>query len=453
MRVNPGCSREKPLWARGGNQRDWECGAADFFGVISSRRGSCGAAAEDDGRDAGPPRRAVAVAEAGTAHGGDLTRGLELIDAAAEAGADVVKFQVVFADEILPPQAGLVPLPGGPVPLYEVFRSLERAPEFYAALAAHADSRGIDFLATPFGERSVRLLEGLGVRAWKAASPELNHEPLLGRLARTGRPIILSTGVSRPEDIQRALEVIDSEWREPAAASRNQPVSQPSAEAGNRAAAAERNQPVSQTSAQAGNRAAVIILHCLTCYPAPENEANLRAIPAMAAAYGRPVGLSDHSLHPVLLPALAAALGAVVVEKHITLDRGGGGLDDKVALVPDDFAKMISAMRHFGAMPFADALEELKREFTAERVESCLGSGRIGLAPSEEASYGRSGRSLHAVGCLGAGTMIGPENTALLRTEKVLKPGLAPRERHSAYGRRLRHGIPPGEGITWDDLD
>ena len=392
---------------------------ADFFGVISSRRGSCGAAA--------------AVAEAGTAHGGDLTRGLELIDAAVEAGADVVKFQVVFADEILPPQAGLVPLPGGPVPLYEVFRSLERAPEFYAALAAHADSRGIGFLATPFGERSVRLLERLGVRAWKAASPELNHEPLLGRLARTGRPIILSTGVSRPEDIQRALEVIDSEWREPAAASQNQPVSQPSAEA--------------------GNRAAVIILHCLTCYPAPENEANLRAIPAMAAAYGRPVGFSDHSLHPVLLPALAAALGAVVVEKHMTLDRGGGGLDDKVALVPDDFAKMISAMRHFGAMPFADALKELKREFTAERVESCLGSGRIGLAPSEEASYGRSGRSLHAVGGLGAGTMIGPENTALLRTEKVLKPGLAPRERHSAYGRRLRHGIPPGEGITWDDLD
>lgn len=406
---------------------------ADFFGVISSRRGSCGAAAEDDGRNAGPPRRAAAVAEAGTAHGGDLTRGLELIDAAAEAGADVVKFQVVFADEILPPQAGLVPLPGGPVPLYEVFRSLERAPEFYAALAAHADSRGIGFLATPFGERSVRLLEGLGVRAWKAASPELNHEPLLGRLARTGRPIVLSTGVSRPEDIQRALEVIDSEWRESTAPSRNQ--------------------PVSRTSAEAGNQAAVIILHCLTCYPAPENEANLRAIPAMAAAYGRPVGLSDHSLHPVLLPALAAALGAVIVEKHITLDRGGGGLDDKVALVPDDFAKMISAMRHFGAMPFADALKELKREFTAERVESCLGSGRIGLAPSEEASYGRSGRSLHAVGGLGAGTMIGPENTALLRTEKVLKPGLAPRERHSAYGRRLRHGIPPGEGITWDDLD
>ena len=385
-----------------------------------------GAAPEHDGR-------AVAVAEAGTAHGGDLTRGLELIDAAAEAGADVVKFQVVFADEILPPQAGLVPLPGGPVPLYEVFRSLERPPEFYAALAAHADSRGIGFLATPFGERSVRLLEGLGVRAWKAASPELNHEPLLGRLARTGRPIILSTGVSRPEDIQRALEVIDSEWQQPAAASQNH--------------------PISQRSAEAENRAAVILLHCLTCYPAPENEANLRAVPAMAAAYGCPAGLSDHSLHPVLLPALAAALGAVVVEKHITLDRGGGGLDDKVALVPDDFAEMISAMRHFGAMPFADALKELKAEFSAERVEGCLGSGRIGLAPSEEASYGRSGRSLHAVGGLDAGTLIGPENTALLRTEKVLKPGLAPRERHSAYGRRLRHSIPPGEGITWDDLD
>ena len=154
------------------------------------------------------PRVPIIVAEIGTAHGGDLARGLDLIDAAADAGADIAKVQVVFADEILPPEAGLVPLPGGDTPLYEVFRKLERPLDFYAALADRAAARGIGFLASPFGEKSVRILEEIGVGAWKVASPELNHEPLLERLARTGLPIILSTGVSKSKDIERALEVV-----------------------------------------------------------------------------------------------------------------------------------------------------------------------------------------------------------------------------------------------------
>ena len=388
--------------------------SADLEGVTSSRRNPGDWEALREWTGLPPEGRPAAIAEAGTAHRGDIGRGLELIDAAAESGADVVKFQVVFADEILPPQAGTVPLPGGEVPLYDVFRSLERPGEFYARLAEHAESRGIGFLATPFGERGVRLLEEVGVRAWKIASPELNHEPLVGRLAGTGRPMIISTGVSRAEDIQRALKVADTAWP--------------------------------------GNRARVILLHCLTSYPAPEAESNLRAIPAMAAAYERPAGLSDHSLHPVLLPALAAALGAAAVEKHITLDRSGGGLDDKVALIPDDFARMTSAMRRIAGMSFGDAVNELNAEFTPERVEAALGPGRIGLAPSEEDSYERSRRSLHAVGSLDAGTLIGPHNTALLRTEKVLTPGLPPHRRHAAYGRRLRRNIPAGDGITWTDL-
>jgi sialic acid synthase SpsE len=106
--------------------------------------------------EAGSPQSAnpIIIAEIGTAHAGDLKRGLELIDAAADAGADIVKTQVVFAREILPPEAGLVPLPGGPTPLYEVFRSLEQPPEFYAALAQRAEERGIGFLASPFGRRA-----------------------------------------------------------------------------------------------------------------------------------------------------------------------------------------------------------------------------------------------------------------------------------------------------------
>ena len=341
------------------------------------------------------------------------------MDAAVESGADVVKLQVVFAEEILPPEAGLVPLPGGLIPLYEVFRSLQRPVDFYAALAEQTKRRGAEFLGTAFGERSVRLLEEIGVRAWKVASPELNHEPLLERLAKTGLPIILSTGVSLPMDVERALEVIRT----------------------------------ARNSAQ-GQASSVILLHCLTSYPAPENQANLRSIPTMAARYNLPTGLSDHSLDPVLLPVLAAALGAILVEKHLCLSRDADGLDDQVALVPDDFARMTNALRHYSS---ADSIEtvidELTLEYDSERMTAALGSGVLGLAESEASCYRRTNRSLHAVGALKAGTRLNPMNTAILRTEKVLKPGIAPRHRLKVYGCRIVHDLPSGDGISWDDIE
>ena len=385
----------------------------------------------------------VAVAEIGTAHGGDLQRGLDLIDAAADAGAHVAKVQVVFAEEILPPEAGLVPLPGGPTPLYEVFRALERPAGFYAALAERAEKRGIGFLASPFGEKSVRLLEDIGVEAWKVASPELNHEPLLERLAATGLPLILSTGVSLPEDIDRALEVITGACR-PA-----ESVGRPSPGGPGHTSQASGNPP---SGFAPSAEPPVVLLHCLTSYPAPEDQANLRAVPALAAAYGVPAGLSDHSRDPVLLPSLAVALGAVLVEKHITLDRSAGGLDDPVALTPGDFARMTVAMERFAGRALPAAVDDLAGGFGRERVESCLGGGAKTLAPAEAANYGRTNRSLHAVGALAAGTVLTEENTALLRTEKVLRPGIPPHSRREAYGKRLVRPVAPGDGITWEDI-
>lgn len=364
------------------------------------------------------PEGPIAVAEIGTAHAGDLRRGLDLVDAAAGAGADMVKVQVVYAEEILPPEAGLVPLPSGPVPLYDVFRSLERPAKFYAALAEQAERRGLGFLATPFGEKSVRLLEEIGVRAWKVASPELNHEPLLERLALTGLPLILSTGVSRPEDVEQALKVIQG---------------------------------------VRDSLAPVILLHCLTCYPAPEDQANLWGIPAMAARFRLPTGLSDHSLDPILLPVLATVLGAVMVEKHITLSRETGGLDDMVALLPEDFARMTSAMRRYALADFRENLDyvidELTPEYGLSRIKAALGGGILGLAPSELTHYGRTNRSIHAIGSLSAGTKLSRKNTALLRTEKVLRPGIPPRERMNVYGRYLVRDVASGDGITWADLE
>ena len=377
-----------------------------------------------------PPAQPIAVAEIGTGHQGDLQRGLELIDAAAEAGADVAKFQVVFADEILPPEAGEVPLPGGMTPLYQVFRNLERPLDFYLALAEHTKARGLSFWASPFGKNSVQLLQQIGVEAWKVASPELNHEELVEQLSQTGLPLVLSTGVSQLGDIERALAIH-------AAASPSSPVG---------------------------------LLHCVTSYPAPEDNANLLCIPSLRNIFGVPVGLSDHSLNPILLPALASALGTFMVEKHFTLPGSQEGLDDPVALKPQEFAQMCAAMKHFAPKPSASernlhgfsnsssslnlqqAVQELSQEFGAQRLRSCLGDGIKRLASAEEANYGRTNRSLHARRALNVGDVLTPENSAFLRTEKILRPGLPPRERHQAYGRTIIHPIPAGEGIRWEDL-
>lgn len=368
----------------------------------------------------------LVVAEIGTSHKGDLAHGLELVDAAADSGAHVAKFQVIFADEILPPEAGLVQLPGGVIPLFRVFKSLERPAEFYAALKERALSRGLEFLASPFGKKGFELLEEIGVLAWKIASPELNHEELLETLARTGRPLMLSTGVSKIEDIRRALEIVEDNFPK-------------------------------------GNRPSLTLLHCLTSYPAPENQSNLRVIQTLKRIFALPVGVSDHSRHAVLIPALASALGAAVIEKHITIDRGAGGLDDSVALSPEDFARMCKAVTRY-APPrgrkskileehLAAAIEELASEYGRERVEAALGNGIKRLAPSEIANYRRSNRSLHAIGALSAGTLVNEENSALLRTEYNLRPGIEPQHRQLAYGRRLANSIPSGEGIRWEDLE
>lgn len=369
-------------------------------------------------------RSPIIVAELGASHQGDLRRGLELVDAAADSGAHVAKLQVIFADEILPPEVGLVQLPGGRIPLFEVFKSLERPADFYAALKERALSRGLEFLASPFGKKGFELLEEIGVRAWKIASPELNHEELVENLARTGKPLILSTGVSEIEDIRRALKVVEGAF-------------------------------------PGETRQSIALLHCLSSYPAPENQANLRTIQTLKKTFGIPVGISDHSRHAVLIPALASALGAAIIEKHITLSHHTGGLDDLMALDAKDFAEMCEAVFRY-APPWeseapeehlAKAIEELASEYGRERVEAALGNGIKRLARAETANYGRSNRSLHAIGFLPAGIPVSEENSAILRTEHNLRPGIRPQDRRRAYGRRLVNSIPPGEGIRWEDLE
>ncbi len=373
--------------------------------------------------------RPLVIAEVGTGHRGDPVKAAELIRAAAEAGADCVKFQHVYADEIIHPATGLVPLPGGPTPLYDVFRSLETGPDFLAALKERTEEAGAIFLCTPFGLRSARELRAIGVEAMKLASPELNHAELLDELASYGLPTIVSSGVSRLADIEFALARLSA--RDP----------------GNAPASGRDGAPA---------RGGLALLHCVTAYPAPEADYNLRILPSLAALLGLPVGVSDHSMDPCLVPRLAVASGAAIVEKHICLSRLDDGLDDRIALQPDDFAAMRAGV-HATARALSEggeaaALAELEDAYGPERVRAALGDGVKRLAPSEEANYGRTNRSLHALRPIRAGERFGTDNVAALRTEKVLSPGLEPRYLSLVLGRLAARDVGDGEGLSWNDL-
>jgi sialic acid synthase SpsE len=359
-------------------------------------------------RALGPGKPCLVVAELGTGHLGSLERARELVDAATQSGADCAKFQLVYADEILHPKSGAVDLPTGKVELYRQFRELEQPLSFYADLKAYVESKGLLFLCTPFGLRSARDLRSLGVDALKIASPELNHFPLLEEAAGYGLPLILSSGVSTLGDIERALAVTGKE--------------------------------------------AVVLLHCITAYPAPEDEYNVGLLASLRTVLGVEVGLSDHSLDPVLVPVLAVLHGALVVEKHFALSRVGQGLDDPIALEPSPFARMVRAIREAEAAGPADALHRLEKDYGAERVHRAIGSGVKELAPSERANYRRTNRSIHAVSDIRAGSLITADAVAVLRTEKVLRPGLGPEFLPVVTGRRASRAIPAGEGITWEDL-
>lgn len=353
--------------------------------------------------------RILIVAEAGTGHEGDIDRLEALIHAAAQAGADAVKFQMVIAHEILHPETGIVELPGGPVRLFDRFRALEQPLSFYETAVRLCREAGILFLCSPFGPESESELASLSPAAIKIASPELNHFPLIRQAASRGVPLILSTGVSRLADIEAAL------------------------------------------SAAAG-APATALLHCITSYPAPEEEYNLRLIGTLSRIFGVPAGLSDHSLDPVLVPALAVSQGALILEKHIGLSRDGNGLDDPVALEPDDFARMTEYIRRIEGRTEQDIIEELSRTYGRERIEACLGSGVKTLAPAEVANYGRTNRSLHYRCTLPAGHVLSADGVAILRTEKVLSPGIGPEHLDTVIGARLTRAVKSGAGVRWDDL-
>jgi N-acetylneuraminate synthase len=276
----------------------------------------------------------VVIAEAGVNHNGSCEMGVQLIDAAARAGADAVKFQTFRAASLATPAA---PKAGyqqrttdAAESQHEMLRKLELSPADHHVLLAHARSRGIAFLSTPFDLDSVVLLtRELGLSTLKISSGDLTNAPLLLEAARAAGRVILSTGMATLAEVQDAVGVLAFGWSEAAGAAPGRAAFEAAwASAAGRQLVRER----------------AVLLHCTTEYPAPVDEVNLRAMDRLAQAFGVPVGYSDHT-RGIHIPVAAVALGAVMIEKHLTLDRGLPGPDHAASLEPDELAAMIRQVR------------------------------------------------------------------------------------------------------------
>lgn len=341
-----------------------------------------------DGRTLGAGQRTLVIAEAGVNHDGDPTIAHALIDAAADAGADAVKFQTFLPELLVAAEAPTAAYQfdrTGATDQRAMLEQLTLPPAAWPALAAHAARRGIAFLSTPFDVPSADLLDRLDVQAFKVPSGELTNLPLLRNLAARGRPLLVSTGMATMAEVAEALLAIRAAGHPP-----------------------------------------VVLLHCVSAYPAPAEACNLAAIQSLAAAFGLPVGWSDHTEDATACLA-ATALGAVVLEKHLTLDRTRPGPDHAASLEPAAFARLVRDVR---------------------TVEQARGDGRKRPMPCEADVRQVARRSLHAARDLPAGTVLAEDDLVLLRPAV----GIAPIEAPAVYGRPLRRALQVGEPLRANDL-
>lgn len=339
-----------------------------------------------DGRRIGSDMPPYIIAEMSANHVGRLDRALAIVDAAHRAGASAVKLQTYTPDTLtLDCDDEAFRIHGGlwdGRTLHELYCEAHMPWDWHAPLFAHARKLGITLFSSPFDATAVDLLEELGAPAYKIASFEAVDLPLIRYAAATGKPMIISTGMADAEEIAEAVD-----------------------------------------AARAGGCRELALLHCVSGYPAPAAEYNLRTLPAMQARYGVVTGLSDHTLG--LATAVAAvALGAAIVEKHFTLDRSASGPDDSFSLEPAEMEALCRDTR--------TAWEALGR----------VDHGR----PSSEQGNVQFRRSLYFVKSLKAGEVVGPEAVRSVRPGY----GLAPKHLDAVLGRTLCRDVAYGTPVAWD---
>jgi N-acetylneuraminate synthase len=329
------------------------------------------------------------IAEAGVNHNGDPELARQLIDEAAAAGADAVKFQTFRAQNLMvrsaPKAAYQRETTDSSESQFDMVRRLELPFEEFGRLKKYSERRGILFLSTPFDFEAVDYLASLDVAAFKISSGEVTNHPLLAYVARTGKPVILSTGMSALNEVEEAIRVMKS------------------------------------TEASA-----LALLHCVSNYPAIPRDINLRAMLTMRDAFGVPVGYSDHTLG-IEVAIAAVALGASIIEKHFTIDRDLPGPDHRASLQPDELAAMVRGIRN---------------------VEQALGNGRKEPARSEADTAAAARRSLVAACDIPAGAVLTETVIAIKRPGT----GMPPSMRTSIVGRTAKTDIPAGTLLTLEML-
>ena len=335
-------------------------------------------------------RRTTIIAEAGVNHNGDCGRALALVEAAARAGADVVKFQSFRADKLATAGAAKASYQqaatGSEQSQLEMLCALELSEDDERRIAGASAAAGIAYMSTPFdAESATHLVKNIGVTTLKVGSGDLTNAPLLLHLARFRVPIILSTGMATLAEVEQALGVIAFGYlREPTAL----PTS------------ADFARILLDRTAWTELNGKVTLLHCTTEYPAAPDSINLRAMATLRSAFGLPVGFSDHS-RGIHVAAAAVALGATVIEKHLTLDRSLPGPDHRASIEPDELAAMIASIRD---------------------VELALGDGRKVPAAEEIANRSVARRSLVTTEPVRSGERFSEANLGVKRPGDGIPP-------------------------------
>lgn len=340
-------------------------------------------------RTIGPGHPCYIIAEAGVNHNGDLALAKELVGVAAKAGADAVKFQTFKADALVAvdaPKADYQKETTGPgESQLEMLKSLELSREAHSELVKQCSESGIIFMSTPFDYESADFLCELGVAAIKIPSGEVTNLPLLEHVARKGKPIILSTGMSDFEEVEAAVGIV-------------------------RSAGCDE----------------LVLLHCVSNYPADPADANLRAMETMAKAFGVPVGYSDHTVG-IEVALGAVALGACVIEKHFTLDKTMAGPDHRASLEPGELKALVKGIR---------------------KVEASLGDGRKVPTESEADTAAAARRSLVAACEIVSGTKLTEEMVEIKRPGTGLPPSMLT----EVVGKVVSHDLRKGGLITMEVL-
>lgn len=334
----------------------------------------------------GSGSKVFVIAEIGINHNGSVTQAKKMIEAAVACGADAVKFQSFRADKlVIPSRDRYSQQMDGNESVYQMLRRFELSFSDQEALKKHADKFGILFISTPFDEESVDFLDALGVPLFKIASADITHVPLLRHVASKAKPILLSTGMSY------LAEVADALWHL-------------------RSAGAQE----------------ILLMHCVSAYPAAPKDMNLRVLQTLHSYFELPVGLSDHS-QGILVSLISVALGAVVIEKHFTLDKAAAGPDHKASLDPDDLKLLVQNLRE---------------------VELCMGDGRKKPVEGEEEGRLLGRRSIVAAADIRADESI----ESWMLTCKRPGTGLEPKCWDRVVGMAARRNIEKDTILQWEDL-